>query len=190
MLEPLIAPVLNRLLRSNVWALDALRPHAGKVVAVSCAPTTLRLIVLDSGELAPASADAVAATLIDVTPGLLLRMAASDSSAWTAARVSGDVELAAAIDHVRRNLRWDYEEDLSRVFGDIAAHRMGNAARGFDRWARQTTRNLAEAAAEYAIYEQPLVASSAAVTEFNRDVDVLRDDVARLEKRIALLQPL
>jgi ubiquinone biosynthesis protein UbiJ len=188
MLETLISPVVNRLLRSNSWALDTLRPHAGKVVVVSCPPTTLRLAVLDSGEVGAANSEAPPATVIDVTPGLLLRMAARDPTAWTAARVSGDVELAAAIDYVRRNLRWDYEEDLSRVFGDIAAHRMGNAARGFDRWARESTLNLAQAAAEYAMYEQPLLASRAAVDEFNRDVDVLRDDAARLEKRLSLLK--
>ena len=188
MLEALLCPVINRLLRSNSWALDTLRPHAGKVVAVNCPPTSIRLIVLDSGELGTASGEAAAATVIDLTPGLILRMAAQDSSAWTAARVSGDIELAAAIDHIRRNLRWDYEEDLSRVFGDIAAHRMANAARGFDRWARGSTVNLAQAAAEYAMYEQQMLANPAAVESFNRDVDALRDDAARLEKRIALLK--
>jgi ubiquinone biosynthesis protein UbiJ len=188
MLEALISPVVNRLLRSNSWSLDTLRPHAGKVVVVSCPPTTLRLTVLDSGEVAPAGSEAAPATRINLTPGLLLRIAARDSSAWSAAAVTGDVEFAAAIDYVRRNLRWDYEEDLSRVFGDIAAHRMGNAARGFDRWARESTLNLAHAAAEYAVYEQPLLASRAAVEEFNREVDGVRDDAARLQKRISLLQ--
>lgn len=188
MLETLACPPLNRLLRANSWALDALRPHAGKTVLVRCPPTTLKLTVLDTGELSAASRDATPATVIEVSPGLLMRMAARDSTVWTEARVTGDMELAGAIDHVRRNLRWDYEEDLSRVFGDIAAHRMGNAARAFDRWARQSSRNLAEAAAEYAVYEQPILASPAAVEAFNRDVDVLRDDVARLEKRISLLK--
>jgi ubiquinone biosynthesis protein UbiJ len=154
---------------------------------VSCPPTTLRLRVTDSGELAPASRDETPATVIDVTPGLLLRMAARDSTAWTAARASGDMELASAIDYVRSNLRWDYEDDLSRIFGDVAAHRMGNAARAFDRWARASSLNLAQAAAEYAMYEQPTLANRAAVDAYNREVDVVRDDVARLEKRISLL---
>jgi ubiquinone biosynthesis protein UbiJ len=188
MFETLTVPAVNRLLRSNTWALEKLRPHAGKTVLVSCPPLRFTATIAITGELAAALRDAAPDVTITATPGMLMRAAMRDESAWRDARVTGDVELAAAIDYVRRNLAWDYEEDLSRVFGDIAAHRMGNAARGFDRWARATTRNLAEAAAEYAIYEQPLLASSAAVSEFNRNVDVLRDDVARLEKRISLLQ--
>ena len=188
MLETLFAPVVNRLLRSNNWALDTLHPHAGKVVVVSCPPTTLRLIVLESGEIAAAPSAVDPAATISLTPGLLLRAAARDSSAWANAQVSGDVEFAAAIDYVRRNIRWDYEEDLSRVFGDIAAHRMANAARELDRWGRESAMNLAQAAAEYATYEQPLLASAHAIEAFVREVDVLRDDAARLEKRIALLQ--
>ena len=188
MLETLIAPAVNRLLRSNSWAPDTLRPHAGKVVVVSCPPTTLRLIILDSGEIGAAPYDAPAAATISLTPGLLLRAAARDSTAFASAQVSGDVEFAAALDHLRRNLRWDYEESLSRVFGDIAGHRMANAAREIDRWGRQSATNLAQAAAEYATYEQPVLASRPAVEDFVRAVDELRDDAARLEKRIALLQ--
>jgi ubiquinone biosynthesis protein UbiJ len=116
-----------------------------------------------------------------------MRVAARDESAWRDARVSGDTELAAAIDHVRSNIAWDYEESLSRVFGDVAAHRLAGAARELDRWGRGTLANLAHAAAEYATYESPLLASAGELERWSRDVDTIRDDAARLEKRIALL---
>jgi ubiquinone biosynthesis protein UbiJ len=188
MLDALSVPAINRLLRANTWALDRLRPHAGKRVRLSCAPFVLRFEVAESGELAPASAEAPADTAIEVTPGLMLRIAARDDTAWNEARVAGDVELAAAIDYIRRNIAWDYEEDLSRVFGDIAAHRMATAARQLDRWSRNTVLNLAHAVAEYATYEQPMLASASAIDGFNREVDELRNDAARLEKRLALLE--
>ena len=35
--------------------------------------------------------------------------------------------------------------------------------------------------------ERPLIAAARDLGEFNRDVDTLRDDVARLEKRIEIL---
>jgi len=38
--------------------------------------------------------------------------------------------------------------------------------------------------AGYWTEEDPLIASAPEVMEFNRDVDELRDDVARLEKRL------
>jgi ubiquinone biosynthesis protein UbiJ len=187
MLESLTLPAVNRLLRANAWALDKLRPHAGKIVVVSCLALQVRVIVTPDGVFARASRDAAADASIAVTPGLMMRAAARDPDAWRDAKVTGDVELAAAVDYVARNLSWDYEEDLSRVFGDVAAHRIGTAARRLDRWGRDTALNLAHAAAEYVTFESPLLVSAPELERFNRDVDTLRDDAERLGKRVSLL---
>ena len=188
MFERVATPAINRLLRVNTWALETLRPHAGKTALLACPPFELRLTVAENGELVPTPPDATPDVSIAVTPGVLVRLAARDEAAWNAAQVSGDVQFAAAIDHVRRNLEWDYEEDLSRIFGDIAAHRMAGAVRELDRWGRSTLLNVGQSFAEYATYEQPIVASTPAIEAFCREVDELRDDIARLEKRVELLQ--
>lgn len=187
MLETLAVPAVNRLLRANAWALERLRPHAAKTALFSSPPFELKLTVLDNGELAPARAEAVPDLTLHASPGLMLRLAARDEAAWNAARVTGDTEFAATIDYLRRNLEWDFEEDLSRVFGDVAAHRMAAAARELDRWGRATALNLGQALAEYATHERTALASRQAIDEFIRDVDTLRDDVERLEKRIGRL---
>jgi ubiquinone biosynthesis protein UbiJ len=188
MFEPLALPVLNRLLRANTWALERLRVHAGKTALLECPPLALRLTVLDDGQVAPAAAASTADVTVRATPPLLLRLAARDETAWSDAEVSGDVELAAAIDYVRRNLEWDFEEDLSRVVGDVAAHRMANAARQLERWGREAALSLGRAVAEYSTYESPLVAAAPSVDEFIRGVDEVRDQVERLEKRLELLK--
>jgi len=61
---------------------------------------------------------------------------------------------------------------------------MVETARKLDHWGRQGADNLARSFAEYWTEEQPLIAGRADVEQFNREVDALRDDVARLEKRI------
>ena len=187
MFEALALPAINRLLRANAWALERLRPHASKSARFACPPFELHATVLDTGELAPAAAKAQPDVTIRVSPVLLLRIGARDEAAWREAQVSGDPQLAGAIDYVARNLQWDFEEDLSRIFGDVAAHRLAGAARELDRWGRTAALNIAHAFAEYSIYERPLVASARAVEEFNREVDRIRDDTERLEKRIELL---
>ena len=184
MLEPLLTPVLNRLLRSNSWAPAKLAPHAGKVLAIESPPFLLRFRVSERGELEPAERSGTADTTITVAPSLLLRFVAREETAWKDAVIAGDTELAAAIDYLRRHLVWDYEEDLSRVFGDIAAHRMAAGLRSLDQWGRSAAVDLGRAFAEYAAYESPLIASPEAIAEFLREVDVTRDDVERLEKRI------
>jgi ubiquinone biosynthesis protein UbiJ len=186
MLESLALPAINRLLRDNTWALERLRAHAGKVALFSCPPFSLRVSVTEGGELAH-SPGSKADVTIGATPGILLRAAGRDPAAWNAAQVTGDAEFAAAFDYVRRNIEWDYEESLSRIVGDVAAHRLASATKQADLWARDSAFKLAQTLAEYVTHENPLVTSAQAVDHFNGDIDELRDDVERLEKRLELI---
>ena len=119
-----------------------------------------------------------------LTPGVALRLLASDKNAWQEVQMSGDTELAREVLFVAQNVRWDAEEDLSRVFGDILAHRMAQAASDLKRWPLQAADSIARSAAAYWTDEQPLIATRHDVERFVREVDALRDDVARFEKRL------
>jgi ubiquinone biosynthesis protein UbiJ len=187
MFEALAIPPLNRLLRASPWALERLRPHAGKTALFVCPPWEVRVAVAESGMLAPANDEAAPDVAIVTTPGLLLRAASGDDSAWGDAKLEGDVQFAGAIDYVRRNLKWDYEEALSRFLGDPAAHRIALLAHAADRWRRTAGLNMARGVAEYAAHENPQIASAEAVEQFSSEVERMRDDVDRLEKRIELL---
>ena len=184
MLEPFASSSLNHLLRRNTWALGRLKPCAGKTAKFDCGPVGVVLTVLDSGEVTAAAPAAAPDTTIRLTPGLMLRVLARDETVWNEIGIQGDTEFATVINHLFRNLRWDIEEDLSRVFGDIIAHRMVRTGTTLDRWRAQSLDNLARSFAEYWTEEQPLIARARDVAHFNRDVDQLRDDVARFEKRL------
>ena len=44
-------------------------------------------------------------------------------------RIEGDVQLAAEVNWLIDNVRWDAEEDLARLVGDAAAHTLGQLGR-------------------------------------------------------------
>jgi ubiquinone biosynthesis protein UbiJ len=187
MIPAIYIPAINHLLRQNSWAAPRLQPHAGKVVRVETFPVPMLISVTEIGEAAAAAPDATADVSIRLTPGHLLRLAARDATVWNDIKAEGDAEFAAALNHIARNLRWDIEEDLSRVFGDIAAHRVVETGRKLDNWGRQGAENIARSFAEYWTEERPLIACRAEVAQFARDVDALRDDLARVEKRVERL---
>lgn len=189
MFTPAVSISINHLLRSNSWAQERLKPFAGKTARFECPPFMLALTVMQNGEVAATVAPTAADVTIAMSPGLMLRVLARDETAWTDIKISGDTGFATAINHVWRNLRWDAEEDLSRVFGDITAHRMAQSGRTLERWGRQSADNLLHALAEYWTEEQPLIAGKHEVEQFNREVDALRDDLARIEKRLEQLIP-
>lgn len=184
--RPFVAAV-NHLLAGADWARRKLAPHAGKVAAFDVFPARLAVEISAEGTLTAARADAPAAVSIRLTHLNLLELLAGGADSWRSAEVEGDAEFAAAISQVAAHLRWDAEEDLSRVVGDIAAHRLAGAGRAAAAWPRQAARSLAENVAEYLTEEAQLLVTPLQASEFVREVDALRDDAERLEKRIERL---
>jgi ubiquinone biosynthesis protein UbiJ len=184
LIEPPVAAAINHMLKSASWARERLAPCAGKIARFNVAPFTVTLAILDSGEVAAAPDTGSADATFTLTPGTALRMLAQDQDAWQQVAAAGDTGFTREILYVAQNLRWEVEEDLSRVFGDVAAHRMVRTAHELTRWQRETAASFARSLAAYWTEERPLIASRANVDSFVRDVDTLRDDVARLEKRL------
>ena len=104
-------------------------------------------------------------------------------------RSEGDAEIAQAFRELLDHTRPDLEEELAQVLGDVAARRVANLARGVLDFGRRATDSLATSAAEYLQEEGRDVPVRLEVEEFLRDVDRLRDDVERLEARLARLAP-
>jgi ubiquinone biosynthesis accessory factor UbiJ len=182
------AASINHLLRGAPWALEKLADHAGKTVAVKFGPVPLRFAVEPSGELSVAGSEREADVVIDVSPSLLMRAMTQGRAALNDAAISGDTGLAQALAYIAQHLQWDYEEDLSKVVGDIAAHRIGATARGVGTWAKESADSVLKMSKDFWTEERPTLAKSHQVTEFVASVDELRDAVARLGKRIELLE--
>jgi ubiquinone biosynthesis protein UbiJ len=179
--------IANHLLAPAEWAREKLAPHAGKAARFELPPGQVTLQVAAGGLVEPAPADAQPAVVVRFRAEAALRTLADREQAWRSANIEGDTAFAADISHVAANLGWDVEEDLSKVVGDIAAHRMAQAGRSAAAWPGQAARSLAQNAAEYLTEEAQLLASPLQVAEFVRDVDELRDAAERLEKRIEQL---
>jgi ubiquinone biosynthesis protein UbiJ len=175
---------LNHVLRSTPVAMERLRKHAGRTAEFRVGPLTLAFTVQTTGEVTAALPGASRDLEVRLSPFLLPRLAAHDEAAYREIEMKGDMELAHEVSFLARHLGWDYEEDLSKVVGDIAAHRMAQGARGLARWAREAAVRTAQGAAEYWTEESPLIASRVKVEDFVREVSELRDAVERLGKRV------
>jgi len=180
---------LNHLLTQQPWAAERLKAFAGQCVEFRCPPfPNLRLAILDTGFTEQAPADAESALVVKLEPVALPLLIARDEGALKEVEIEGSAELASAVQYLSRHLVWDIEEDLSRLIGDIFAHRLVSGGKAFAAWQRDAATRLAENLAEYWTEEQPLLARPADVEAFCREVDALRDDSARLEKRIERLE--
>jgi ubiquinone biosynthesis protein UbiJ len=182
------ARALNHVLRSAPLALERLRRHAGRTAAFHVGPVTLAFTVQTTGEVCAALPGASRDLQVRVSPFLLPRLAARDEAALREVEMQGDMELAHEISFLLRHLTWDAEEDLARVVGDVAAHRVAGGARALARFGREAALRGAQGLAEYWTEESPLIASRVKVEDFVAGVSLLRDALARLDKRIGRLE--
>jgi ubiquinone biosynthesis protein UbiJ len=127
------------------------------------------------------------AVVIELGDDAAGRLLTDPESAFSTARITGSVRFAETLAFVFRNLRWDFEADLADVVGDIPARRIAQGLRAAAAWQRDAAARVGANVAEYLTEESGSIVPIREVAEFVRAVDQLRDDCARLEKRIARL---
>ncbi|MGH8705573.1 MAG: ubiquinone biosynthesis accessory factor UbiJ [Burkholderiales bacterium] len=188
-MESPVAAALNYLLEAESWARERLAPFAGETLELRAPPLpALRFRIAADGRLA-AGADGAASSLsVTLGPEALAAAARGAEYFVRAVEVSGNARLANEVLFLLRHLRWDYEEDLSRLLGDAAAHRLAGLAAEVAGWHADAARRLAEGLMEYAIEEKHLLVPRAELDTLAAANAKLRDDLERLEKRIERLR--
>jgi ubiquinone biosynthesis protein UbiJ len=161
----------NHVLDGASWARERLARFAGRSLEVR-APLlpSLLLTITAQGRLEAGGTDPAAIVHAGPRP-----------------RFSGDADLASELEALSGTLRWDVEEDLSRVLGDVLAHRAAEAGRTLWRWPADSVARVGEALAAYASDEgglavrRPEAAALAdSLARLTRELDALEKRVARL----------
>ncbi|MBS7808025.1 hypothetical protein [Variovorax sp. PCZ-1] len=123
--------LLNHVLQQEPEAVARLKRQKGQIAGIESAWIAMKLIVTPAGLLDLAEPDAEAdlsLKVIDTNPLSILQTLMSGEKPRM--EVSGDVILAAEVNWLVDHVRWDVEEDLSRIVGDVPAHTLMKAVRG------------------------------------------------------------
>lgn len=187
MIAQLATRLLQHITQQNSWAKPHLVPYSGQVITFDFSLLRMALIVLEDGSLATAPDNALPNATVFIPPSLAMRLLSGDAHAKTLIKVDGDVHVATEISKVLQQMRWDIEEDISHITGDIAAYKIGEVTQSMFAQAKKQTTQFAEMVSEYWQEEKPVIAKKRHVEEFNASVDTLRHDVDRFEKRLEKL---
>lgn len=186
----LLVASLNHLLEQQAWARDRLLPYAGRQLrlaidsAFPLAPLLPEVLLrIDAGgllsrpEFATEGPADVSLWIRPSASALLagLRQGADGLSGHL--RIEGDVGLATVLGELARQLRWDVEEDLSRILGDAGAHRLSETARELRQRAAADGDRVVAQARQWLTHEDPMLVEAA---EFGR----WRDELAELGRRV------
>lgn len=184
----------NALSRREPWARERLMAHAGKSVRLSVGhPWSLQATIASDGSLQPCDAAVVPDVTLSVPADRLPELPAAWrdrglAGATGLAHIQGDAGLAHLVSDLARDLRWDVEDDLSRVVGDVAAVRLTRSARlmvhGVQRTAERARGNLAEYLGE----ESGIAVRGRDFRAWQSDLRVLEARLDHLDVRLARLR--
>lgn len=184
---------LNRYLSLDPETQSRLAGMTGKLIAVELRGMgiTLYMAPHSGGIQLLREYDGSADAVISGTPVALARVGIGEERGLLFAgevEIRGDVTLGQRFESVLRELDIDWEEQLSRLVGDAAAHQIGNLVRDALQWGAKSMDTLGSDLTEYLQEESRQLPQRDEVNKFLAAVDVLRNDVERLEARVKRLQ--
>ena len=191
MFNSLSLPVINRALSDDAWAMRRLSAFAGSTMRITLSDKPIvRYSIEPNGLLAAHEAFG------DDEPSLSIELPADAASRFIshgrhgilkASKIRGNIDLANAVNDVMDNIRPDPEAFLASKIGDIAAHRAMGFIHSLKQGAEQLAARLKDQFTEHVADGHSVIVPNADVTRFMTQVDVLRNDVARLQQRVERL---
>jgi ubiquinone biosynthesis accessory factor UbiJ len=196
---------INHVLAGEPWASAELAKHAGKAIALEMPFGRFAVQINNNGLLEAArnvdgSQNPDEEVLSAVRTALVLTISSQALStlltsggpirenAFKSVTIAGDADLAQLLGRLAGQLRWEYEEDLSKIIGDAPAHFAVAQGKKIASAGKAAGRDFLENTVEYLSEEKKVLLNQRDFAIHKNQLMELRDSVERLDKRIALLQ--
>ena len=196
---------INHVLGAEPWASAELAKHAGKAIALEMPFGRFAVQINNKGLLEAArhvdgSQNPDGEVLSPVRTALVLTISSQALSAlltssgsirenaFKSVTIAGDADLAQLLGRLAGQLRWEYEEDLSKMIGDAPAHFAVAQGKKIASAGKAAGRDLLENTVEYLSEEKKILLNQRDFAIHKNQLMELRDAVERLDKRIKLLQ--
>jgi ubiquinone biosynthesis protein UbiJ len=189
---PLLESAINRALDLDPEAPSVLAPLSGRRIAVHVeGAVALGVLVTFMRDRVSLSADTAGPADVTLrgTPAALVSLLGRDEQlpAGVGVSVSGEIGVLEQLRGALGRLRPDWEEPLARWLGDELGHPLARGLRALMATASRAARELEADTAEYLREESGFLVRREELDEFVEQVDLLRDAVERLDKRVRFL---
>jgi ubiquinone biosynthesis protein UbiJ len=110
------------------------------------------------------------------------------SGAMKFVKISGDIDFAADLNRLAADLKWEVEEDLSKLVGDATARRVVLESQKMVHQTQLAMNDLKVGIRDYLVYEKNILVDSQQMNDFKSELRLLRDQIDRAEKKVNQLQ--
>ena len=180
---------LNLVLRLDPEILPRLGTLNGHVIAIepSGMAMTFYLLPKPGGIQVMDRCETEPSVRIRATPAALFRQWRGRRARGGEIVIEGDVGVGREFQTILARLDIDWEEQLSRIVGDVVARRLGGLWDGLQAWSGRTGDVLLRDGGEYLQQELRVLPPRQAIEQFLSAVDLLREDADRLAARVERL---
>jgi ubiquinone biosynthesis protein UbiJ len=185
--------MLNEQIRASTAARERLAELDGKRFCVIVKGSDLRIVVESSGGELRLSRSLDSACDVELTAGAtdlmkLARQASLSELKNSGATLNGDLHLAESFAELLRLAMPEPEAVLADWVGDMPAHAVGQVVRNVSGWTRRAGHAFEQNLGEYLQEESPTLLPPPLARHFSAEVDRIRDDVERAERRVERLE--
>lgn len=189
-----IETAMNAWLKLDDEALPRFAALQDKVICLHITGLDIKLYFLPNGQSIQVMGnyEGEPDTTIQGSAMTLMRMSTAKDSGKvlleTDAQIMGDIGLGTRFSQLLQAVDIDWEELLSALVGDIAAHQAGNTFKQTTGWMKESDHAMRLNLAEYLTDESHLLPADAEVAYYLDQVDETRMNADRLDARVQRLQ--
>lgn len=192
MLTSIATTPINHFLRNERWACKRLQSFTGQTVCIRIPPlVNFKMLINAEGEVQQADHSICADATLSLSPLVLSRVLNRKSTALEQIKIIGSKPLADELINIGKQINFNtiFEQDLSKVIGDIPAHRITNTGEHLIQWHAKNLDRMSQAWAEYWTEENVLLTKTAVINQFIQEVRNLQQNTEQLEQRLNRLSP-
>lgn len=181
----IVLRAINHLIEQEKWARDLLLRHDRKIVGVELSFGSFRLLIQD-GLLQDAKQEDIENSVsLEISQDAFWAFVKDGkAAAMKFIRISGDVDLAADLNRLLAELRWEAEEDLSKLIGDATSRRIMVESKKFFTQANNAVEDLKSGVRDFFVNERNILLGANQFKDFKSEIRLLRDQLDRAEKKL------
>ena len=193
-LTAILESAFNAWLKLDKDAVTSLKALQGKVIGLEIRNPAMVLFFIPTDNSVQVMSEYDAEADVTMTGSALafMRLSNAENSAQSllnnGIEISGNMALAEQFSRIISEVEIDWEELLSTATGDIVAHQAGQFFQQSKGWLDDTAQAMRLNTSEYLQEESRVLPAEVEIQTYLDEVDVLRDDVERIEARLARLQ--
>jgi len=179
---------INHLIEQERWAHELLLPREGQSISIALPIGDFQIAIQEGMFVNGGNTNPSSVNLVITQEAIWTFLKEGKSGAMKFVKISGDIDFAADLNRLAADLKWEVEEDLSKLVGDAPARRVVLESQKMVHQTQLAMTDLKGGIRDYLVHEKNILVDSQQMNDFKSQLRLLRDQIDRAEKKVNQLE--